>query len=186
MGDRVAVLHGGVLQQYAAPRDLYDHPANLFVADFIGSPGMNLYEASVSAGELVLGTQRLALGPVEAALAAYQGRKVIAGVRPEDLVLDEGERGAEHRATLTVDVRAIELLGSDVQVYFAIDAPTASATALETAASEAETRHLAGTKHNGVTRLHPRSPVRPGTRVVFSVDSRRLHFFDPDTGQSVS
>ena len=62
MGDRVAVLHDGVLQQYAAPRELYDRPANLFVAGFIGSPGMNLYEASVSAGELVLGSQRLALG----------------------------------------------------------------------------------------------------------------------------
>ena len=100
MGDRVAVLLDGVLQQYAAPRELFDRPANLFVAGFIGSPGMNLYEASVSAGELVLGSQRLALDPhlAQAALAPYNGRKVIAGMRPEDLLLDEGGLGAWARA----------------------------------------------------------------------------------------
>jgi multiple sugar transport system ATP-binding protein len=97
MGDRVAVLNAGVLQQYARPRELYDRPANLFVAGFIGSPEMNLYEASVSDGELVLGSQRLALGAVGAAetvLASYRGRKVIAGLRPEDLGMD-GAGGAD-------------------------------------------------------------------------------------------
>src|SRR6185437_4731253 len=112
MGDRVAVLHDGVLQQYAAPRDLFDHPANVFVAGFIGSPGMNLYEASVSAGALMLGSQRLDLGPSEAVLAPYHGRKVIAGVRPEDLLLDAGGLvPGGSGATLVADVQAIELLG---------------------------------------------------------------------------
>jgi multiple sugar transport system ATP-binding protein len=190
MGDRVAVLDGGVLQQYAAPRDLFDHPANLFVAGFIGSPGMNLYEASVSAGELMLGSQRLPLGPVEKAVAPYHGRKVIAGVRPEDLLLDGSGTGfgagsGERRATLVADIRAVELLGSDVQVYFSIDAPTASAAGLGPAAGETEARQLAGATHNGVTRLDPRSAVRPGARVTLSVDPGRLHFFDPDTGQAI-
>ena len=193
MGDRVAVLHDGVLQQYAAPRELFDRPANIFVASFIGSPGMNLYEASVSAGELMLGSQRLDLGPVETVLAPYHGRKVIAGVRPEDLLLAEGGNGrsaarkgdGEHRATLVADVRAVELLGSDVQVYFSVDAPAADATALATAADEDESRTLAGAAHNGVARLDPRSGVRPGARVSFSVDPARLRFFDPDTGQAI-
>ena len=87
MGDRVAVLNAGVLQQYAAPRELYDHPANLFVAEFIGSPEMNIYEASVAEDKLLIGSQRLSLGPAGTALAPYRGRMVIAGVRPEDLEL---------------------------------------------------------------------------------------------------
>ncbi len=97
MGDRVAVLLGGVLQQYDTPRSLYDRPANLFVATFIGSPSMNLYEGGLSAGSsgssgsrpaVVLGSQRLDLpAPVAARVAAYQGRKVVVGIRPEDLVL---------------------------------------------------------------------------------------------------
>jgi multiple sugar transport system ATP-binding protein len=186
MGDRVAVLHDGVLQQYAAPRELFDHPANVFVAGFIGSPGMNLYEASVSAGELMLGSQRLDLGPAEAVLAPYHGRKVIAGVRPEDLLLDAGGLvPGGSGATLVADVQATELLGSDVQVYFSIDAPTASATTLATAADETETQTLAGAAHNGVARLDPRSGVRPGARVKFSIDPARLRFFDPDTGQAL-
>jgi len=87
MGDRVAVLNAGVLQQYAAPRELYDHPANLFVAEFIGSPEMNIYEASVAEDKLLIGSQQLSLGPAGTALAPYRGRMVIAGVRPEDLEL---------------------------------------------------------------------------------------------------
>ncbi|HET7012777.1 MAG TPA: ATP-binding cassette domain-containing protein [Streptosporangiaceae bacterium] len=195
MGDRVAVLDRGVLQQYAAPRELFDHPANLFVAGFIGSPGMNLYEASVSAGsgsgELVLGSQRLSLGGLlEKTLAPYQGRKVIAGVRPEDLLLEDGGNGrtapGERRATLVADVRATELLGSDVQVYFSVDAPTASTSALATAADEDESQTLAGAEHNGVARLDPRSGVRSGARVRFGIDPRRLRFFDPDTGHAIA
>ena len=95
MGDRVAVLLGGVLQQYDTPRALYDRPANLFVAAFIGSPAMNLYEAGLSADGasgsrpgVVLGSQRLDLpAPVAARVAGYQGRKVVVGIRPQDLVL---------------------------------------------------------------------------------------------------
>jgi multiple sugar transport system ATP-binding protein len=193
MGDRVAVLDGGVLQQYAAPRELFDRPANLFVAGFIGSPGMNLYEASVSAGELVLGSQQLPLDPrlAQAALAPYDGRKVIAGLRPEDLLLDEGGPGpggafGDRQATLVADVRAVELLGSDAQVYFSIDAPLAVPAGLAPTAGETEARQLAETAHNGVTRLDAGAAVRPGARVRFSIDPRRLHFFDPDTGQAVA
>jgi multiple sugar transport system ATP-binding protein len=184
MGDRVAVLHAGVLQQYGAPRALYNSPANLFVASFIGSPEMNLYEASVSEGELVLGSQRLALGSAESALLPYRGRKVIAGIRPEDLGL--GAAGG-NRATLAADVRVVEVLGSELHVFFSIDAPAASATAFtaSAAAGETEAGLLAGGGHNGVARLAPRSAVRSGERVTFGVDPGRLHFFDPDTGEAI-
>jgi multiple sugar transport system ATP-binding protein len=205
MGDRVAVLHDGVLQQYAAPRELYDHPANLFVAEFIGSPEMNLYEASVSGSgdEIVLGSQRLALGPARTVLAPYRGRKVIAGVRPEDLMpgatprdtgdtadtADTGETadtGRPGEATLAADVLVVESLGSETHVFFSIDATPAGATALAAVAGgESETRLLAGETHNGMARLDAREQARPGERVTFRVAQERLHFFDPDTALAI-
>jgi multiple sugar transport system ATP-binding protein len=188
MGDRVAVLHGGVLQQYATPRELYDHPANLFVAEFIGSPEMNLYEAAVSDDELLLGSQRLSLGPARTLLAPYRGRTVIAGVRPEHLELDGGGERAGHAglATLVADVRVVEELGDEAHVFFSIDAQAAGASMLAAAAGEAEAGMLAGATHNGIARINSRSAVRRGQRVTFRVDTGRLHFFDPGTGVGIS
>ena len=200
MGDRVAVLNAGVLQQYAAPRELYDHPANLFVAEFIGSPEMNLYEATVAGDKLLIGSQRLSLGPAGTALAPYRGRKVIAGVRPEDLGLgsgldgddgddgdDDGDGGAGQagKATLAADVRIVEGLGSELHVFFSIDAPAAGASMRAAAAGEGEGGLLAGDTHNGIARVSPRIAVRPGQRVTFRVDTERMHFFDPDTGTAI-
>jgi multiple sugar transport system ATP-binding protein len=179
MGDRVAVLHDGVVMQYAAPRELYNRPANLFVAGFIGSPEMNLYEASVSEAELVLGSQRLPLGPAGTVLAPYRGRKVIAGVRPEDLELEAGA------ATLVADLRVVEVLGSELHAFFSIDAPAAGQGVLAAAVGEAEGDLLAASAHNGVARLDPRAGIRSGQRVTFGVDPARLHFFDPDTGRAI-
>jgi multiple sugar transport system ATP-binding protein len=187
MGDRIAVLSAGVLQQYGPPRELYTRPVNLFVARFIGSPEMNLYQAAVdSAGALVLGSQRVGLGPSPAPPAAVPGRPVIVGVRPEDLIpCPEGTPGA-----LTVDVRAVERLGSEIHAFFSIDAAPAIGPAgpgqLTTgppAAADADAG-LPGTAHNGVARLDPRALVRPGARVTLGVDPARLYFFDPETGRA--
>jgi multiple sugar transport system ATP-binding protein len=192
MGDRVAVLNAGVLQQYATPRELYDHPANLFVAEFIGSPEMNLYEASVAEDKLLIGSQRLSLGPAGTALAPYRGRKVIAGVRPEDLGLgsEDGDgdgTGHAGKATLAADVRMVEGLGSELHVFFSIDAPAAGASMRAAAAGEGEGGEglLAGDTHNGIARVSPRIAVRPGQRVAFRVDTERMHFFDPGTGTAI-
>ena len=188
MGDRVAVLQGGVLQQYGTPRSLFASPANVFVATFIGSPAMNLYEAALegsgSGPTVVLGSQRLALpAQVAARVAAYQGRKIIVGVRPEDLAVSgTGAPG------LVADVRLVEVLGSEQHVYFWLDAtPTAGPAAL--ADESAQTGILAASAPNGVARLDlkdPRSGVRAGGRVTFAVDPARLHFFDPDTGRAIA
>ena len=188
MGDRIAVLNGGVLQQYGPPGELYDHPANVFVAEFIGSPEMNLYEASVSeAGdELMLGSQRLPLGPAKTTAAPYRGRKVIAGVRPEDLGLGSADHaGRTGEATLVADVGMVEALGSEIHVFFSIDAPTASAGALAAAAGETEAGLLTREAHGSIARLDPRPGVRPGQRITFRVDPGRLYFFDPDTSTAV-
>jgi multiple sugar transport system ATP-binding protein len=217
MGDRVAVLLGGVLQQYDTPRALYDQPANLFVATFIGSPSMNLYEAGLSADgtagkpTVVLGSQRLDLpAQVAARVAAYQGRKVVAGIRPEDLVLPDGAgsgTGGPGSGTggaapgtggavsgmgsagtgLAADVRLVEMLGSEQHVYFSIDATQAGQAAAGAAAGESvEAAILAASAPNGVTRLDPGVQVRAGDRVTFAVDPARLYFFDPDTGQAIT
>jgi multiple sugar transport system ATP-binding protein len=210
MGDRVAVLLGGVLQQYDTPRALYDRPANLFVATFIGSPSMNLYEAGLSAdgtagaaerAAVVLGSQRLDLpAQVAAQVAAYQGRKIVVGIRPEDLVLPSGTRPAGSGLAgsglagsglagsgLAADVRLVEMLGSEQHVYFSIDATQAGQAAAGAAAGESvEAAILAASAPNGVTRLDPGVEVRPGDRVTFAVDPARLYFFDPDTGQAIT
>jgi multiple sugar transport system ATP-binding protein len=196
MGDRVAVLRAGVLQQYATPRSLYDRPANVFVATFIGSPAMNLYEAALEAAgqagtpTVVLGSQRLALpAGVAARLAAYQGRKIIVGLRPEDLSVPDSPASSSSAspspaspspAALVADVRMIEVLGSEQLAYFSVDAtPTGGS------GEPASEGILPDSVPNGVARLDPRAPVRTGTRVTFAVDTARLYFFDPDTGKAI-
>jgi len=191
-----------VLQQYDTPRALYDRPANLFVATFIGSPSMNLYEAGLSADggsvarpTVVLGSQRLDLpAQVAAQVAAYQGRKIVVGIRPEDLVLSGGAGSGTGPAGsglagsgLAADVRLVEMLGSEQHVYFSIDATQAGQAAAGAAAGESvEAAILAASAPNGVTRLDPGVEVRPGDRVTFAVDPARLYFFDPDTGQAIT
>ena len=180
MGDRVAVLRAGVLQQYATPRELYDQPANVFVATFIGSPAMNLYEASLEGpGTVALGSQRLVL-PAEVALrvAAYQGRKIIVGIRPEDLSVSRPGSGSP--AALVADVRMVEVLGSEQLVYFSVDATPAGG-----AGESASEGILADSVSNGVARLDPRASVRTGAGVTFAVDAARLRFFDPDMGNAI-
>jgi multiple sugar transport system ATP-binding protein len=130
MGDRVAVLRDGALQQAARPRELYDRPANVFVATFIRSPAMNLYEAGLEitgdSAELVLGSQRLSLPPAVVkrvtGLATFGGT-VIVGIRPESLA-DPAAAGvtAEPGTSLTADVQLVEVLGSEQLVRFTIDA----------------------------------------------------------------
>jgi len=206
MGDRIAVLNAGVLQQYGRPEELYARPVNLFVARFIGSPEMNLYEAAADeSGALVLGSQWLSLGqltpaqapgsPVTPGSPLTPGQPVIVGVRPEDLTpCPAGTPGA-----LTVDVRAVERLGSELHAYFAVDAAPASEPAAAPAGGPAVTQAgavsrpraaigadagLPGAAHNGVARLDPRTAVRPGARLTLRVDPGRLYFFDPATGQA--
>jgi multiple sugar transport system ATP-binding protein len=196
MGDRIAVLNAGALQQYGPPQELYTSPVNLFVARFIGSPEMNLYEAALDeSGALVLGSQRVSLGELPpAALAAVPpGQPVIVGLRPEDLELcPDGTPGA-----LVADVRAIERLGSQQHAFFSVDArppggpdggpvPAPGGSPLgpgPRAAADADSG-MPGVAHNGVARLDPRAAVHPGSRITLRVDPARLYVFDPATGQA--
>jgi multiple sugar transport system ATP-binding protein len=185
MGDRIAVLDRGVLQQYGPPQELYTRPVNLFVARFIGSPEMNLYQAAIDeSGALVLGSQRVSLGeppPASGERGTVPGQPVVVGVRPEDLALC----AQDTPGALTAEVRAVERLGSELHAFFSIDAAPAGALAggPPRAAADADSG-LPGVAHNGVARLGPRAVVSPGARVTLRVDPARLYFFDPVTGRA--
>ncbi len=184
MGDRVAVMQNGVILQCDEPQTLYDHPVNMFVAAFIGSPAMNLYEASLDgeAAAMQLGSQRVALPPqvrsARPALASYRGQTVIVGLRPEHLpAAGTGLDGP----VLEGEVDLVEALGSELMVHFSIDANRVLA---EGAYEEDEEELVKGGE--GVARVDPRLRLRPGDRGRFSVDVERMHFFDPSSGLSIS
>ncbi|MGH9179611.1 MAG: ABC transporter ATP-binding protein [Acidimicrobiales bacterium] len=200
LGDRVAVMRKGVLQQVGPPQELYDQPVNLFVAGFIGSPAMNLLEATLAQADggwdLVLGSQRLRLDQAAVAarpaLAAYAGRPVAAGIRPEDMedaaVVSSGPPGRRLRATTDL----VEAMGSDVFVHFGIDAPPvvteetkelAEDVDAERAAQLAEARATASATM--VARCSPRTAAQPGQPLEVQVDTSRFHFFDLETGESI-
>ena len=124
MGDRVCVLRGGFLQQVASPQELYDRPANLFVAEFIGSPAMNLVRAELAGGEVRFGDRVLpvpdGVRSARPSLAAYVGKQVVLGIRPEDIEDVELARNSGGRLTVEIDIR--EDMGSEVFAHFAIDA----------------------------------------------------------------
>jgi multiple sugar transport system ATP-binding protein len=194
MGDRVAVLRAGVLQQCSDPRELYECPANVFVAAFIGSPSMNLYEASLEAGGdagavIVLGSQKLPL-PARMlkrnpALTTYLGRSVTLGIRPEHLS-DPAQADAELAAGagLAADVDYVEVLGSEQLAHFTIDARKVGEETLPAGADQGEI--VAASVAEGVARIDPRSAIRTRGRAVFAVDVERLHFFDPATGAAIA
>jgi multiple sugar transport system ATP-binding protein len=197
MGDRVAVMRKGELQQVASPQELYDTPRNLFVGGFIGSPAMNLLDAALeqSNGDLVAvaGTQRVELGDETLSkrpgLRSYAGRNVILGIRPEDLE-DAALAPAEHRERcLSGEVVLREALGSEIMVHFSTDARTAETDETRELAKDAGTEGLAGDGNGGgatlVGRFGARSRVRDGETIQVAVDTRALHFFDPDTGLGI-
>ena len=189
MGDRVAVLRGGLLQQCDEPQSLYDTPANIFIAEFIGSPSMNLYEGAVDSDgvSVVVGTQRIAIDDAvrraHPRLLDHPNLKVAIGVRPEDLSFDAG---AGRTSTLAGDVEMIESLGSELLVHFTHDAPRIRTAEVREADDDSTTD--AGELIRGdasIARLEPRTSVRVGERVTFHVDPARLHFFDLKTGDAI-
>jgi len=203
MGDRVAVMRNGVLQQVAVPKELYARPRNLFVAEFIGSPAMNLVTADLerSDGDVraAFGSHRLRLDPAtlerHPGLSGYEGRKIVLGIRPEDIedaaVL--GETDSERVISVVCDIR--EDMGSEVVVRFNVDADRAAtrevveALAVEDAEDE-ETR-LAAERARGqgvvfVARLDRTTEARERQPLAVQVDVAQLHFFDPETGARIS
>jgi multiple sugar transport system ATP-binding protein len=179
MGDRVAVMRSGVLQQVDHPQVLYDHPDNLFVAAFIGSPAMNLYEASMTedASAVKIGSQELALPVVcrdaHPGLRNFAGKKIIVGLRPEHLPAAGNGATGPH---LTGNVDLVEALGSELMVHFTLDARTVRA---EGASSEDE--DATAQSGEGVARVDPSARAKVGEPITFAVKTEGLQFFDPET-----
>ena len=195
MGDRVAVMRKGELQQVATPQELYDRPVNLFVGGFIGSPAMNMLEGTVerSNGAVVarLGSQTVALDPglldAHPDLAAFEGRPVVIGIRPEDLEDAATLPDVPAGRTLQGTVELREALGSEIMVHLGVDAPLADTAEVAELAEDAGAPAPAGDtpKATIVGRFSPRSRVKPGDATQVAVDTRSLHFYDPATGLGI-
>ena len=179
LGDRVAVLRGGVLQQCDTPQALFARPANLFVAAFIGSPAMNLVEATIERGEAVFGTCRVPLPP-GTTLPAH----VILGLRPHDL-----EPAAGERPRIPGRVEVVEELGTETQLVVGIDAPRLRAEAVRDAldAAPGDDVLLADEDRATLTAVvDPRVRPSTGDAIELTIDPARLHAFDPETGRALA
>jgi multiple sugar transport system ATP-binding protein len=198
MGDRVAVMRKGELQQVASPQELYDRPLNLFVGGFIGSPSMNLVEATLERANggltAVAGSQRIALGDetlsARPALKQFEGESVILGIRPEDLEDASLAAEAPPDRTIAGEVQLTEALGSEVMVHFSIDATPAITDEVRELQKDAGTAEMgtAAAETGGATmvgRFGARSKARKGEPTKVAVDTRALHFFDPGTGLGI-
>jgi multiple sugar transport system ATP-binding protein len=192
LGDRVAVMREGVLQQVAVPQELYREPRNLFVAEFIGSPAMNLVGADLqrSNGSLVaaFGDTRLTFA-VSPALTPFLGKRVILGVRPEHIedASIASDAPEDRRLAAVVDIR--EDLGSDVYVHFGVGGPPVLGEDVRAAVgSDAVETSQAQVRRKGnlwIARVGQTSRAREGEPIELVVDTSRLRFFDPATGDRI-
>jgi multiple sugar transport system ATP-binding protein len=200
LGDRVAVMKRGRLQQVADPQTLYKSPANLFVAGFIGSPAMNVVEAKLVAapGDMFVefGPHRLRVPPEvrssRRGLSRYVGRRIVLGIRPEDLE-DPGfarQPSLDGRLPVKVDLR--EEMGSEVFLHFRVDAPPVLTDDTRELAVDQGTDVLrdledqvSARRSSFVARVDPESDTKVSEARELIVDTRKLHFFDPDTGDAI-
>jgi multiple sugar transport system ATP-binding protein len=198
MGDRVAVMNAGHLQQVDTPQVLYDNPRNEFVAGFIGSPSINLVEAKLeqSDGHLAVtfGDHRLAVDDRavrnRSGLKDYVGRTVILGIRPENFEDASIESDAPRDRLLKATCDLTEPLGAEVLIYFSTAATGVVSSAVAADAGEDADVHLGGDGAGAdrtrlVARVSPRTKIAEGSEVVLAVDTSRLYFFDPETGDAI-
>jgi multiple sugar transport system ATP-binding protein len=220
LGSRVAVLRHGVLQQVASPQELYRRPANLFVAGFIGSPAMNLVEATLERGaggsgaggsgtagsgtagsgtagsgpgdpEVIFGPHRLRVPAgvlrEHPALEKYLGRTVVVGIRPENLEDAALVPDAAPESVLDVSVELREELGAEVNAHCTVGVPPLQVAAVAIGDSEPDPAEIEEVPQIPaiIARLDPRTQIREGERARLHVDLDSLHFFDPDTGDSI-
>jgi multiple sugar transport system ATP-binding protein len=189
LGDRVAVMRAGILQQVGTPAELYDTPKNLFVAGFIGSPAMNFMPAELSGSRL-----KLPIGEVDAGeLAGGRGDgKVVAGLRPENFedASVVGDLKQERGVVFEAEIDLVESLGSDLFAYFHIESEGVQSDQLADLVGDRLDETGAANVREGeeqiVARLDPTSEVKRGQRTELWADTAKLHLFDPESGESLS
>jgi multiple sugar transport system ATP-binding protein len=191
LGDRVAVMRTGLLQQVGSPKELYDTPVNLFVAGFIGSPAMNFMSGTLEDGVLrtTLGDFRLGDRMRREVESAGAGRDVIVGMRPENFedasLVQRDNR--EHGITFSTSIDVLESMGSDVFVYFTKDIEQGvNAAELEELARDSGRADTGASGDTLVARLDAATGIREGQDAELWVDARALHIFDPSSGRNLS
>jgi multiple sugar transport system ATP-binding protein len=185
LGDRVAVMRAGLLQQVDTPRELYNNPRNLFVAGFIGSPAMNFFAAHVADGKV-----RLPFGDVALPQGVQADGEVIVGIRPEDFE-DAAFAPSSHPNSLVFDapIELVESMGSEIYAYFGFEGSAAQSQELAELAADsgmADVPSAAGGDAQAVARLSPESDVRAGGQAKLWLDTDKLHLFDPGDGTNLA
>ena len=191
MGDRVAVIRKGVLQQIDTPREIYLYPKNIFVAGFIGSPSMNFVYSTVktSAKGIVLtfGDDKILSKDAPEALNGYEGKEIVLGIRPEAFEDSVYANKKEFTEELNIDVSLLEQLGSDTYIHFYKDINPVQTEAIEEIlADEGEDISVLGTQTKFIARINPNATIEEGQNINLAINPSKLHFFDPESGLAIT
>jgi len=184
LGDRVVVMRGGIVQQVGSPTELYEHPTNLFVAGFIGSPSMNFLPASIEGDSLNSGLGTIPMNDrVRRAVEQSKGKEVIVGLRPEHFE-DASLVGDSPGATFTVPIDLVESMGSDIYAYFSVRGAAHTRDLEDLAKDAGQDMQSEGTQVTA--RLDAAANVRPGEQAELWVNTSKMHVFDSETGANLT
>ena len=191
MGDRVAVIRKGILQQIDTPREIYLYPKNIFVAGFIGSPSMNFVYATVKisskGASLTFGEDQIFVKDPPESLKDYEGKEIVLGVRPEAFEDSVYANKKEFSEEINIHVSLLEQLGSDTYIHFYKDInPVQTEEIEEILADEGEDISVLGTQTKFIARINPNATIEEGKNITLSINPSKLHFFNPETGLSIN
>ena len=191
MGDRVAVIRKGVLQQINTPREIYLYPKNIFVAGFIGSPSMNFVYATVNSSSkgivLKFGEDEILSKDAPESLNEYEGQQIVLGIRPEAFEDSVYANKKEFSEEINIKVSLLEQLGSDTYIHFYKDINPVQTEAIEEIlADEGEDISVLGTETKFIARINPNATVEEGKSMNLALDPTKLHYFNPETGLSIT
>ncbi len=191
MGDRVAVIRKGVLQQIDTPREIYLYPKNIFVAGFIGSPAMNFVYATIDVSEketkLTFGDSSIVSSHSPKSLIGFNGQEIVIGIRPEAFEDSVYANEKEYTGKINIDVSLLEQLGSDTYIHFYKDIPPVQTKAIEEIlADEGEDISALGTETKFIARINPNATIAEGQNINLAIDPSKLHYFDPETGLAIT
>ena len=191
MGDRVAVIRKGVLQQIDTPRQIYLYPKNIFVAGFIGSPAMNFVYATIDASgkktKLTFGDSNIVSSDAPKSLSDFNGKEIVLGIRPEAFEDSVYANEKEFSEKININVSLLEQLGSDTYIHFYKDIPPVQTKAIEEIlADEGEDISALGTETKFIARINPNATIEEGQNINLAIDPSKLHYFDPETGLAIT
>ena len=191
MGDRVAVIRKGVLQQIDTPRQIYLYPKNIFVAGFIGSPSMNFVYATVKTSSkgssFTFGEDEIFVKDPPESIKDYEDKEIVLGIRPEAFEDSAYANKKEFSEEININVSLLEQLGSDTYIHFYKDLNPVQTEAIEEIlADEGEDISVLGTQTKFIARINPNATIEEGKNIKLSINPSKLHFFDPETGLSIN